>query len=171
MTALEASDGDAIPVPIVELPPVAGLAILRLRAPASRSGNAVADRCRMADGIKFATSDEDFAGFYSHLSNCDPARDLFVVTVDDVVVGYARTAWSQEIAGERALVHDVICFLDPAWTRHGIGRAMLATLEARVREIADEEPSVPLRLKVGSRTSARSSRRSPGCPTFTTPRA
>ena len=79
--------------------------------------------------------DEDFAEFYSHLSNCDPARDLFVVTVDDVVVGYARTEWSQEIAGERALVHDVICFLDPAWTRRGIGQAMLATLEARVREI------------------------------------
>ena len=136
MAALEAGDGDAIPVPIVELPPVAGLAIRRLRAPADYPAmNAVANRCRMADGITFATSDEDFAEFYSHLSNCDPARDLFVVTVDDVVVGYARTAWSQEIAGERALVHDVICFLDPAWTRRGIGQAMLATLEARVREI------------------------------------
>jgi len=146
MAALDASDSDAIPVPIVELPAVAGLAIRRLRAPADYPAmNAVANRCRMADGITFATSDEDFAEFYSHLSNCDPARDLFVVTVDDVVVGYARTAWSQEIAGERALVHDVICFLDPAWTRRGIGQAMLATLEARVREIAEDEPGVPLR--------------------------
>src|SRR3990170_2356720 len=146
MAALDASDSDAIPVPIVELPAVAGLAIRRLRAPADYPAmNAVANRCRMADGITFATSDEDFAEFYSHLSNCDPARDLFVVTVDDVVVGYARTEWSQEIAGERALVHDVICFLDPAWTRRGIGQAMLATLEARVREIAEDEPGVPLR--------------------------
>ena len=146
MAALDASDSDAIPVPIVELPAVAGLAIRRLRAPADYPAmNAVANRCRMADGITFATSDEDFAEFYSHLSNCDPARDLFVVTVDDVVVGYARTAWSQEIAGERARVHEVICFLDPAWTRRGIGQAMLATLEARVREIAEDEPGVPLR--------------------------
>src|SRR3972149_10953252 len=106
MAALEAGDSDAIPVPTVELPRVAGLAIRRLRAPADYPAmNAVANRCRMADGIKFATSDEDFAEFYSHLSNCDPARDLFVGTVDDVVVGYARTAWAPGVARGRGRGH------------------------------------------------------------------
>jgi GNAT superfamily N-acetyltransferase len=146
MTVPDARNGDAIPLPVIELPPVPGLAMRRLRPPADYPAmNRVANLCRAADGVTFATSDEDFAAFYSHLSNCDTARDLFVVTVDDVVVGYARTVWFQEIAGERARLHEVICFLDPAWTRRGIGRAMLATLETRVREIAAIEPGVPLR--------------------------
>jgi GNAT superfamily N-acetyltransferase len=146
MSDHDAGDGAEIPMPVVQLPPVPGLAMRRLRPPDDYPAmNAVANRCRAADGVAFATDDDDFAAYYSHLANCDPARDLFVVTVDDVVVGYARTAWSKEIAGERARLHEVICFLDPAWTRRGIGRAMLATLEARVREIADDEPGVPRR--------------------------
>ena len=43
MAALEAGDSDAIPAPIVELPPVASVAIRRLRAPADYPAmNAVA---------------------------------------------------------------------------------------------------------------------------------
>jgi ribosomal protein S18 acetylase RimI-like enzyme len=134
------------PLPAVALPPVPGLAMRRLRAPDDYPAmNAVANRCRAADGVGFATSDDDFAAFYSHLANCDPARDLFVVTVDDAVIGYARTAEFQEIAGDRARLHEVICFLEPAWRRRGIGRAMLSVLESRVREIAAAEPGVLLR--------------------------
>jgi mycothiol synthase len=137
-----------IPMPgVVELPAIPGLAIRPLRAPDDYPAmNAVANRRRQADGVGFATSDEDFAAFYSHLPNCDPARDVFVVTVDDAVIGYARTAWGDEVAGDGARIHEVICFLDPGWTRRGIGRAMLATLEARVREIALEDPGVPVRV-------------------------
>jgi GNAT superfamily N-acetyltransferase len=138
--------GDVVPLPAVDLPPVPGLAFRRVRPPGDYPAmNGVANRCRGADGVGFATSNEDFAAFYSHLANCDPARDLFLVTVDDVVIGYARTAEFQEIAGDRARLHEVICFLDPAWRRRGIGRAMLSVLETRVREIVAAEPGVPLR--------------------------
>jgi len=137
---------DPYPLPAIDLPPVPGLAMRRLRPPGDYPAmNAVANRCRAADGVPFATSDEDFAAYYSHLANCDPARDLFVVTVDDTLIGYGRTAESQEIAGDRARLHEVICFLDPAWQRRGIGRAMLSVLEDRVREIAAAAPEVPLR--------------------------
>ncbi|MFI5254803.1 MAG: GNAT family N-acetyltransferase [Candidatus Limnocylindrales bacterium] len=144
MTAPDARED--VPMPGVDLPPVPGLVMRRLRAPADYPAmNHVANLARVAAGDRFATSDEEFAKFYGHLPNCDPARDLFVFAVDDVVVGYARTTGYQEVGGEKSRINEVICFLDPAWQRHGIGRAMLSALEARVGEIAAAEPGVPLR--------------------------
>ncbi|MGZ6345284.1 MAG: GNAT family N-acetyltransferase, partial [Candidatus Limnocylindrales bacterium] len=79
------------------------------------------------------TAPADLANFYSHLTNCDLARDAFAVEIAGRLVGYGRTWWYVEHDGPR--VHDLVCFLEPAWRRRGIGRAMLRTLEARVREI------------------------------------
>jgi GNAT superfamily N-acetyltransferase len=130
----------------VELPAIPGLAFRRMRAPDDYVAmNAVANRCRVADGDAFATSVEELAAYYGHLKNCDPEHDVFVVVVGDTIVGYARTSWSEERAGEGAEVHELVCFLDPEWRRRGIGSAMLATLEARAREVASVRPAVPAR--------------------------
>ncbi|MGZ6295288.1 MAG: N-acetyltransferase family protein [Candidatus Limnocylindrales bacterium] len=118
----------------VELPPVEGLRLRHLRVPDDYLVmNEIANASRIAEGSAFITTAEDLANYYSHLTNCDLARDAFAIEIAGRLVGYGRTWWYVEHDGPR--VHDLVCFLEPAWRRRGIGRAMLRTLEARVREI------------------------------------
>ncbi|MGZ3641853.1 MAG: N-acetyltransferase family protein [Candidatus Limnocylindrales bacterium] len=118
----------------VELPPVEKLRLRHLRVPDDYPVmNEIANASRIAEGSAFITAPADLANFYSHLTNCDLARDAFAVEIAGRLVGYGRTWWYVEHDGPR--IHDLICFLEPAWRRRGIGRAMLRTLEARVREI------------------------------------
>jgi mycothiol synthase len=117
------------------LPPIPGLRFRHFAGPSDYPGmNDVANNSREANGVHFITPLDGFAGFYDSFEpeHCDKARDLFVVEVDGRIVGYARTEWSDEPDGTR--FHQVICFLDPAWRRRGIGRAMQSTVEARARE-------------------------------------
>jgi mycothiol synthase len=128
--------------PAVELPPVPGLVFRHLQPPDDYPRmNAVANAAREAEGLHYYTSDADFANFYRHLSNCDPERDVVVVEVDGAVVGYARSTWYHEHAG--AWIYENICFLHPNWLRRRIGSAMLATNEARLRQIADKPTDEP----------------------------
>jgi mycothiol synthase len=77
---------------------------------------------------------EALASGYEHLERCDPAQDLLVAEVDGVPVGYSRVFWDQELDGPR--VYKQVCFLDPEFGGRGIGGAMLAWNEARLRDIA-----------------------------------
>jgi len=83
------------------------------------------DRVETADALGSA---------YDHLERCDPGRDILVVEVDGVPVGYSRVFWDQELDGPR--VYKQVCFLDPRFGGRGIGGALLAWNEARLREIA-----------------------------------
>ncbi len=85
------------------------------------------DRVETAEGI---------ASGYDHLERCDPERDLLVAEVDGVPVGYTRVWWDQEATGPR--IYRSVCFLDPAFGRRGIGAALIAWDEGRLREIAAE---------------------------------
>lgn len=83
---------------------------------------------------------EAIASGYDHLERCDPARDLLVAEVDGTPVGYSRVFWDQEIDGPR--VYKQVCFLDPEFGGRGIGGALLAWNEARLRDIAaNHEPA------------------------------
>ena len=125
--------------PGVELPPVPGLRFRHLRVPEDYPlMNAIANAARSSEGMHYFTSDDDFANFYAHLSNCDPARDVFVVEIQGEVVGYGRSTWYQLHAGGR--IYENICFLHPDWLRRGIGTAMLATNERRLRQTAASHP-------------------------------
>ena len=138
------------------LPAIGGLAFRHLRAPDDyQAMNAVANRVRAADGEPFGTSDADFAAFYEALPHCDPAADVVVVTIDDAVVGYGRVTSERLRALDRAYIHNVVCFVDPAWRRQGIGRALQETLEARARTIAaTERDGAPIRLRIESQDMA-----------------
>jgi mycothiol synthase len=127
--------------PAIPLPPIPGLRFRHLRAPDDYpSMNSVANAARAAEGLHFFSSDADFANSYSHLSRCDPARDVVVVEVAERVIAYARSTWLDEHDGDS--VYETICYLHPDWFRQGIGAVMLATTEARLREIAaDHAPS------------------------------
>jgi GNAT superfamily N-acetyltransferase len=117
------------------LPPVPGLRFRHFAGSGEYAGmNDAANASRQADDDHFITPLEGFANFYEHLEHCDRDRDLFIVEVDRKIVGYSRTEWFDDADGTR--IHELICFLDPAWRRRGIGSAMLATIEARAREVA-----------------------------------
>jgi GNAT superfamily N-acetyltransferase len=82
------------------------------------------DRVETADAI---------ASGYDHLQRCDPTRDLLVAEVDGVPVAYSRVFWDDEQDGR---VYKVVCFVDPVYGGRGLGTALLAWNEARLREIA-----------------------------------
>jgi mycothiol synthase len=131
--------------PAVELPDIPGLIFRHLRAPDDYPAmNATANSNRAVDGDPFATSLEDFSNFYTHLSNSDPTRDALIVEIGGSIVGYARCAWYDEFGGHR--IYETVCFLHPDWHRRGIGRAMLAAIEARIRQIAAGQPNDGARL-------------------------
>jgi mycothiol synthase len=136
----------------VGLPPIDGLVFRHLRAPNDYVAmNAIANRVRAADGELFATTDEDFAAFYGALPHCDPKTDVMVATVDSGLVGYGRVVTERATSGDRAHVHEIVCFVDPPWRRRGIGRAMLGTLEARAQAIAaDETDGAPIRFRAAT---------------------
>ena len=85
------------------------------------------DRVETADGI---------ASGYDHLERCDPERDLVVVEVDARPVAYGRVWWDDEVGGPR--LYKQVCFVDPEYGGRGIGSALFAWNEARLREIAAE---------------------------------
>lgn len=123
------------------LPPVAGLRFRHFAGPSDYPGmNDAANDSRVADEDAFITPLEGFANFYDHLVNSDRDRDIVVVEVNGAIVGYARTEWHVQDGDER--IHEVICFLRRDWRRRGIGRALLATIEARAAKVsASLEPA------------------------------
>lgn len=84
------------------------------------------DRVETLEGITVA---------YEHLERCDPARDLVVVEEGGVPVAYSRVYWDQHADGPRIYGH--VCFLHPTARGRGIGSALFAWNEARLREIAE----------------------------------
>jgi GNAT superfamily N-acetyltransferase len=117
------------------LPPIPGLRFRHFAGPSDFAGmNDAANDARMANGDHFITPLEGFANFYEHLVNSDRDRDLLIVEVHGEIVGYARTEWHAHADGNR--IHQLICFLRPAWRRRGIGRAMLSAMEARAAAVS-----------------------------------
>jgi mycothiol synthase len=85
------------------------------------------DRVETAEGI---------AAGYAHLERCDPARDLVVAEASGTPVAYARVYWNDEVGGPR--LYQQICFVDPEYGRRGLGTALWAWSEQRLREISGE---------------------------------
>jgi mycothiol synthase len=79
---------------------------------------------------------EAIASGYDHLDRCDPARDLVVAEVDGLPVAYSRVWWDQEPDGPRIYRH--VCYVDHEHSGRGIGAALFAWNETRLREIAAE---------------------------------
>ena len=62
-------------------------------------------------------------------------QDLLVVMVEGTVVGYIQMLWRwTEESGTRVYLH--LGYLLPAWRGKGIGTAMLARAQSRIRELA-----------------------------------
>jgi len=77
---------------------------------------------------------ESVAAGYEHLERCDPKSDLLVAEVESRPIGYGRSWWDQEAGGPR--LYKQVCFVEPASGGRGIGSALFAWNEERLREIA-----------------------------------
>jgi mycothiol synthase len=99
---------------------------------------AVIENSKDADGVERATTVEDIANSYAHLTNCNPYTDMLFAEIDGEVIAYNRVFWRVEPSGTH--IYNIIGFLLPEWRRKGIGRAMLKYAEERVRQIAEEHP-------------------------------
>ena len=76
---------------------------------------------------------------YTHLVNSDPLTDCLVAERDEVTVGYARTEWHDLTDGDR--VYDITAVVEPGAWGLGIGDALFAWSEARLRVIARTLPT------------------------------
>jgi mycothiol synthase len=87
---------------------------------------------------------EGITSAYEHLERCDPRHDLLVAEAAGAPVAYSRVWWDDEAGGPR--VHKFFGLVDPEYRGRGIGRALLAWNEQRLREIAATQEHVGERL-------------------------
>ena len=100
-----------------------------------RIGNAA----NLVDGIDERSTEAGLANWLlSRRDNYDPARDIVVAEVGGQVVGHGWVDWVQ--TSDRKREYRTRGHVDPAWRRQGVGSAILAHNEARLREIAAGHP-------------------------------
>lgn len=128
----------------VEQPPaIPGLAFRRFRGEPDLPGMAaLLNACAGADGLDYTDTVEGLRFLFEHLVHCDPYQDMILADLDPQTTGgaeprliaYGRVWWRHEAPGE--WIYPFHGFVHPDWRRHGLGRAILRTNEARLREIA-----------------------------------
>lgn len=121
-------------------PAIPGLAFRRFRGPADYPLMvAILDACNAADGLDYINTVEEVAWVFGRLWNCDPERDMLFAEVEGETVAFGRVWWVEEGTGER--LYKLLGFVRPDWRRRGLGAAMLAYHERRLRAIAREHPA------------------------------
>lgn len=132
-TARSSADDHGV-VDVVDAPAIPGLRFRRYRGPIDHEGMVrVANAQAAADGDPERVTVAGIDSEYKELTNCDPDRDVLIATVDGLVVAYSRVTWQDQNDGSRR--YDAFGFVDPAWRRQGLGRAMLRHGLARLRAI------------------------------------
>ncbi len=89
---------------------------------------------RAADGHLEVNTPEMVASYYQNLPNCRLPTDLALAEIAGRAVGYVRTEWRDELAGDR--VHQMIMFVDPVTDRTATADALLAWAEGRCLAVA-----------------------------------
>ena len=100
---------------------------------------AVIQGCKQFDQMERTDTAEEIARNYRHAPNFDITKDLLFVEINNEVVGYYRVMWYVEDNGDAIYTH--YGFLLPEWRGKGIGRAVLAHLQAHIRTIAAVHPA------------------------------
>jgi mycothiol synthase len=130
---------------ITEAPAIDGLVFRRIRAGDGRAADygamaEVMTKACLADGIPWAPSADNLAADLEHDPTSKVDADLVLALVDDRLV-----AWGQASRAMRdgEWIHDVWGWVDPAWRRRGLGRALFAANVERVRDVARGSGSTP----------------------------
>ncbi len=125
--------------PALALPTVAGFTVRHYRG--AEDLPAVADVLaadETANNRESTVTLEMMQYFYAHLTNCDPTRDMLLVEGPSGLVAYGRASWELESSGPTYL-YRIAVHVRPEVRRQGLGRALLAWLEARALAIAAEQ--------------------------------
>jgi mycothiol synthase len=134
-------------IKILNAPAIDGLCFRHFRGPEDFPKMVeVCNASLDADKADRTTTLEDITNDYAHLVNCDPDRDMIFAEVYGQTIGYLRGLWWEEV--EAGLQYSHIGFLVPGWRRKGIGTAMLAWMENRLREVAAEHAAEYFRAGV-----------------------
>lgn len=95
--------------------------------------------CKQFDQMERADTANDIARNYRFAPNFEINRDMLYVEMNNEVIGYYRVMWYVEDGGDAIYTH--FGFLIPEWRGKGIGRAVLAYLQAHIRTIAAAHPA------------------------------
>jgi mycothiol synthase len=125
------------PVTIAGAPAIRRLRFRTCRGPSDAEAVAAVLNAELAaDGIDELYSAAAIAAEIEHPGNELPARDFIVAEVGGAAIAYARRRWTDR--GEvRVFEHQG--HVDPAWRRHGLGRALLRHQAASLHEVASEQ--------------------------------
>jgi mycothiol synthase len=127
----------------IELPALAGYTFRCMQGEADLPEMVkVINAAKQADGLHEVTTLESMTNQYRHLPNSDPARDVVVVEAADGLAAYGRTFWLKQDLAE-VYMYPVVAFVRPEHRRRGVGTALLGWLEARARQMAEEEGHPP----------------------------
>jgi GNAT superfamily N-acetyltransferase len=124
-------------------PPIPGLTFRHYRGAADHALMAgLVNAANEGDGIPEASSEETMAHYYAEPKNLDPFKDVLITEVNGEPACYSRVFWLDEQAdGEgKVRVYRSISFMHPVWRHKGLGRAILAYNEGRIRQIAASHP-------------------------------
>lgn len=122
-----------------QAPAIPGLAFRHLRGPQDFALMAeLVNAANEADGVPEASSVESMAHYYANPRNLEADRDVLIGEVDGQPVSYSRVYWHDDADGLRTYRSGI--FMHPTWRNHGIGRAIVAFNEQRIRMIAASHP-------------------------------
>jgi len=118
-------------------PPIEGLSVREFRGESDFPTMVdIMERSRDADLLDVIETIEDVSNEFEHLQTCDPREDLLFVEVDGQAIGFCRCEWHDAYGNVRTYNHSA--HLVPEWRREGLRRAMLASNEMRLREVASK---------------------------------
>ena len=104
----------------------------------------VINGCKAEDQIERTETLENITNTYNHLEHCDPYQDMLIAEIDDRMIAYTRVTWNKQEDG--LTFYQTFGFLLPEWRRQGIGSAMLAWTEDRLRQVASSHEKTGLRF-------------------------
>jgi mycothiol synthase len=144
MTETGKSERSRLDVP--GAPAIPGLTFRRFRGEADYPVMvSMLDACNEVDRLEYINTVEEIAHVFSHLTNCDPYRDMLFAEVNGEAVAFSRVWWTQEDDGCR--LYKALGFVHPDWRRKGLGAAMLHYDERRLCGMARTHPAGDKRFR------------------------
>ena len=126
-------------IQVVNAPDIAGLTFRNYQGKSDFViMSAIVEASNKADQIKEGISVEDFENRNKNNSKVDLFKDVLIAEVSGEAVAYAHVFWEDEHNGPRVYFNSG--FVLATWRRKGLGGAMHAHNEKRIREIAASHP-------------------------------
>jgi mycothiol synthase len=121
-------------------PAIPGLTVRPYRTDDAAAISDLLNRGNEADGVNWRTEPAELENWFSRgTDKFDPARDLFLVEVDGVLVATAEVEWVDTNDGLRE--YRLGGTVEPAWRRRGIGRWLLRMTEEHARGLLVGKPT------------------------------